>query len=284
MITELASEMQPKLTQIVIYPIKSLDGQIVDRAQISPGGALAFDRRWAIVDDKGKIVNAKRTAKIQQLRSQFEFVNVDSDAVDRILIRLQTSDDPTNHPFCLNTERPKLARWLSQFFGFAVNLIENAILGFPDDSDAYGPTIVSTATLETICTWFPDLNLAEVRRRFRTNLELSDVPAFWEDLLFGGAGEIIDFQLGNVQFHGINPCQRCIVPTRNSRTGDLNPAFQKTFIQQRQQTLPIEVNVARFNHFYRLAVNTQIPLSEAGKFLNTGDYLQSGKAARSHVS
>jgi uncharacterized protein len=278
------NEIQPKLTQIAIYPVKSLDGQIVERAQISPGGALEFDRRWAIVDENGRIVNAKRTAKIQQLRSQFEFGSGDRDPVDRILIKLQTPEDPTIHTFCINTERPELARWLSQFFGFAVSPIENAISGFPDDTDAYGPTIVSKATLETICAWFPDLNLAEIRRRFRTNLEISDVPAFWEDRLFGEAGKVVDFQLGNVHFHGINPCQRCIVPTRNSHTGDLTPAFQKIFTQQRQQTLPIEVNAARFNHFYRLAINTQIPLAEAGKFLNTGDDLQYGKATRSNVS
>jgi uncharacterized protein len=182
-------------------------------------------------------------------------------------------DDNTPRTFCLTTELTALAQWLSQFFGFPVRLIENAVTGFPDDLDAYGPTIVSTATLETICAWFPDLDLAEVRRRFRTNLELSGVPAFWEDRLFGTPGSVVNFQLGNIQFHGINPCQRCIVPTRNSLSGDLSQGFQKTFVWQRQQTLPAEVNVARFNHFYRLAVNTQIPLCEAGKFLNTGDTL-----------
>jgi uncharacterized protein YcbX len=266
------SKIQPNLTQIVIYPIKSLDGKAIDRVQISAGGTLEFDRRWAIVDERGKIVNAKRTAKIQQLRSKFEFV-ASSELEQQLLIRLNIAGDPNTYTFCLTTELVELARWLSAFFGFPVSLLENAVTGFPDDLDAYGPTIVSTATLETICAWFPDLDLAEVRRRFRTNLELSDVPAFWEDRLFGAPGEVLDFQLGDVQFHGINPCQRCIVPTRNSLTGSLSFKFQQIFIEQRQQTFPAEVNKLRFNHFYRLAVNTQIPLGEAGKFLNTGDAL-----------
>jgi len=274
------ADIQPTLTQIVIYPIKSLDGKIVDspgerlrqRARISPGGALEFDRRWAIVDERGKIVNAKRTAKIQQLRSKFDFVAT-SEPEQRLLIRLHITGDANTYTFCLTTELVELARWLSEFLGFPVRLIENAVTGFPDDLDAYGPTLVSTATLETVCAWFPDLDLAEVRRRFRTNLELSGVPAFWEDRLFGAPGEVRDFQLGSVQFHGINPCQRCIVPTRNSLTGKLSFKFQQIFIEQRQRTLPADVNKLRFNHFYRLAVNTQIPLSEAGKFLNTGDAL-----------
>jgi uncharacterized protein len=270
---EMTANSQATLTQIVIYPVKSLDGMVVDRAKISSGGALEFDRRWAIVDAGGKVVNAKRTAKIQQLRSQFDFVNTGSESERRSIIQLQTVDDARIYTFCLTTELSELSQWLSQFFGFPVSLTENAATGFPDDLNAYGPTIVSTATLEAICEWFPELDLAEVRRRFRTNLELSGVPAFWEDRLFAAPEEVINFQLGNVQFYGINPCQRCIVPTRNSLSGAVTAKFQHIFTQQRQQTLPPEVNISRFNHFYRLAVNTQIPLVEVGKFLNTGDRL-----------
>jgi uncharacterized protein len=270
---EMTTNSQPTLTQIVIYPVKSLDGMVVDRAKISSGGALEFDRRWAIVDAGGKVVNAKRTAKIQQLRSQFDFASEGLESERRSIIQLQTADDARIYTFCLTTELSELARWLSQFFGFPVSLIENATTGFPDDLNAYSPTIVSTATLEAICDWFPELDLAEVRRRFRTNLELSGVPAFWEDRLFGAPDEVVDFHLGNIQFYGINPCQRCIVPTRDSLSGEVTPKFQQTFIQQRQRTLPPEVKAMRFNHFYRLAINTQIPLVEAGKFLNTGDRL-----------
>jgi uncharacterized protein len=269
----MTANSQPTLTQIVIYPVKSLDGMVVDRAQISSGGALAFDRRWAIVDGNGKVVNAKRTAKIQQLRSEFDLVSEGLESNCRSRIHLQTADDMSTYTFCLTTELIELSQWLSQFFGFSVSLIENTTTGFPDDLNAYGPTIVSKATLETICEWFPNLDLVEVRRRFRTNLELSGVPAFWEDRLFGTPAEAIDFQLGNVQFYGINPCQRCVVPTRDSITGAVFAKFQQIFIQQREQALPVEINAARFNHFYRLAVNTQIPLVEAGKFLNTGDRL-----------
>ena len=260
---------QPRLTQIVIYPIKSLDGKVVDRSKISTGGSLSFDRRWAIVDTDGKIVHAKRMAKIQQIRSQFDFV----ESGDGLLVSFATTDHPSFQIFCLTTELDKIASWLSTFFGFPVSLIENTTVGFPDDLAAYGPTIISTATLLAICEWFPDLDLAEVRRRFRTNLELSDVPAFWEDRLFGSFGEVVNFHLGKVQFQGINPCQRCIVPTRDSLTGNVTSKFQQIFNQRRQQTVPAGINLSRFNHFYRLAVNTRIPEGEASKALNIGDLI-----------
>jgi uncharacterized protein len=267
------SQIQPSLERITIYPIKSLDGVSIDSIPISAGGSLTFDRRWAIVDDRGKIVSAKRTAKIHQLRSQFDLEAGSIDIQAILHKRGYFDDNNTIHSFCLTTELPALGKWLSEFFGFDVSCIENAIGGFPDDADAYGPTIISKATLETICAWFPDLSLDEVRRRFRTNLELSGVPAFWEDRLFGAPPALVDFRLGDVQFHGINPCQRCIVPSRDSLTGAITTEFQQTFSQHRQVTLPDWVNPARFNHFYRVAVNTQIPVTEAGKLLAIGDLL-----------
>jgi uncharacterized protein len=270
--------IQPTLAQITIYPIKSLDGKIVSSAKISAGGALEFDRRWAIVDDRGKIVNGKRTAKIHQLRSWFDFGDAALESDERLLVTIQTADENTRQTFSLATETTALAQWLSDFFGFTVSLSENAVNGFPDDPAAYGPTIVSTATLETISTWLPELDLAEIRRRFRTNLELSGVSAFWEDCLFGAPDEVVKFKLGDIQFYGINPCQRCPVPTRNSLTGEVFPKFQEIFTQQRQPIFDNnQVNLARFTNaagfknFYRLSTNTQIPLSESGKFLNSKD-------------
>jgi uncharacterized protein len=83
------------------------------------------------------------------------------------------------------------------------------------------------------------------------------------------------FTIGSVQFEGINPCQRCIVPTRDALTADPTPQFQKTFLAERAASLPIGVNRDRFNHFYRLAVNTRIPPSEAGKQLHLAERCQS---------
>jgi uncharacterized protein len=117
----------------------------VDRVQIAPGGALAFDRRWAIVDEQGKVVNAKRTAKIQTLWSQFD--------LDRGLISLRAHADLPEWTFSLVEDSIDLTSWLSQFFDFPVSIIENAVNGFPDDLDAYVPTIISPATLVAICDW-----------------------------------------------------------------------------------------------------------------------------------
>jgi uncharacterized protein len=257
--------MTAALDRITLFPIKSLDSVDVPSAVILPSGALQGDREFALIDADGKIVNAKRTGSIQRLRSTFDL------AARTITIGIQSAPRTTFH---LEADRPALEQWLSDYFSYRVTLIQNTDTGFPDDLVSPGPTIVSTASLETVSQWYPGTDIAEMRRRFRTNLELADVPAFWEDQLFDQAEIPRRFTIGTVQFHGINPCQRCIVPTRDAITADPTPQFQKTFLAERANHLPIGVNRDRFNHFYRLAVNTRIPPSEAGKQLHRSQRCQ----------
>ncbi len=252
-----------ELTRITIYPIKALDGVDVDAATILAGGALTGDREFALVDEQGKFVNGKRNARVHRLRSRI-------DPIARLL-QFQPQDTTAIQSFHLDRDRAALATWLSQYFGFPIQLHQNLHTGFPDDTASPGPTAISLSTYETIATWFPGLSLDSIRRRFRTNLEISGVPPFWEDRLFEATDRGVQFQIGSVQLVGINPCQRCVVPTRDPLTGEATPRFQKQFVAKRKQTLPPWAATGPFNHFYRLSVNTRIPESEVGKQLRVGD-------------
>jgi hypothetical protein len=42
-------------------------------------------------------------------------------------------------------------------------------------------------------------------------------------------------------------------------------------MEMRKRMLPEWANAKRFNHYYRFAVNTSIPVNEAGKKLRVGD-------------
>lgn len=256
----------PYLTGISLYPIKSLDGVAVNQAKVLASGALFQDREFAILDAQGRFVNGKRNAKVHLLRSSWN--------VAKQTICLQIQGTLEKHEFNIESDRFGLESWLSNYFGFAVTLARNSLTGFPDDNIASGPTVISTATLETVASWFPGMSIAEMRQRLRTNLEIDGVPPFWEDQLFANEGEVVKFQIGEVIFEGINPCQRCVVPTRNSLTGKSYTNFQKVFSEKRRETLPIWANTSRFNHFYRLSVNTIIPASEAGIILRIGDEIK----------
>ena len=72
-------------------------------------------------------------------------------------------------------------------------------------------------------------------------------------------------------FLGHNPCQRCVVPTRDPDSSDPVAGFQKKFMELRRAPVPEWADARRFNHFYRFAVNTSITPAEAGKRLRIGD-------------
>jgi len=254
---------QPYLARISIFPVKSLDGVDLPQISVLESGALQHDRENALFDQKGRFVNGKRNAKIHLLRSQF-----DADCQN---LSLQVQGTNNNVKFHLDKERSELEAWLSDYFGLLVNIKQNKLMGFPDDTDASGPTIISTATLAEVASWFPGVTVEEMRDRIRANLEVDGVPSFWEDRLFTQAGDSVEFQIGEVVFAGINPCARCVVPTRDSKTAAATENFQKTFVSKRKDTLPDWTNPERFNHFYRLSVNTKVPASEAGKVLKVGD-------------
>ncbi len=74
-------------------------------------------------------------------------------------------------------------------------------------------------------------------------------------------------------FQGVNPCQRCVVPTRNPFTTAAYPNFQKIFVAKRRESLPSWA-ASRFNHFFKLAVNTRVPASEASKTIQVGDAIK----------
>lgn len=251
------------LARIAIFPIKSLDGIAVNQATVLKSGALQYDREFAIADKQGRFVNGKRNAKVHLLRSLFE--------LDTRTVSLQVQGTDQTRVFHLDKERTELEAWLSHYFGKTVRLQQNPHQGFPDDTVASGPTLISTATLDTVANWFPGISADQIGQRLRANLEIADVPPFWEDRLFAEAHQIVQFQIGSVQFEGVNPCQRCVVLTRAASTGEAYPNFQKIFVAKRQETLPSWVSVSRFNHFFRLSLNTRIPESEVGKNLQVGD-------------
>lgn len=253
-----------ELGRILVYPIKSLDGVEVEAGRIAAGGGLVHDRTYALFDAADRVVNGKRDARLQRVRSAF--------SGDFAEVELWAEDEPRRARFALAEPAP-VERWFGEFLGFPVRLRRDATTGFPDDLKAPGPTVTSEASLEALATWFPGTGAPNLRARFRSNLELAGGEPFAEDALYGAAGERRAFRVGGVAFFGTNPCQRCAVPGRDPRTGSTDAGFQKHFMARREASLPSWAERARFNHFYRFAVNTIVPASEVGKELRVGDPL-----------
>jgi uncharacterized protein YcbX len=263
-----ASPAVPRLANIRLHPIKSLDPVHVKEARIGPAGGLEFDRAWALYSVDGQWVNGKRTAAVHLIRAAF--------ASDISTVALSVPGDKRKIPaktFPFSGDTAAASIWFSNFFEQPIT-VRYSPAGFPDDDLASGPTIVSTASLQAVCDLFRGMHLDEVRQRFRTTLEIDGVPAFWEDQLFGSEERsAVRFRIGEVNFEGSNPCARCPVPPRDPRTGEIISGFQKTFSDYRRSHIPAWCPEARFDHYYRFATNTRVASAESGKILRVGDTL-----------
>lgn len=273
----------PRLAGIRLHPIKSLDPANVAEARIGPNGGLELDRVWALHSVDGKWINGKRTPAIHHIRAEY--------AADVSSVTLSAPTDrrkPQPAKLAFPQDTAAAEKWFSAYFEQPV-IVRYAREGYPDDGLASGPTIVSTASLEAVCDWFPGVSLVEARERFRATLEIDldpakvalgeKLPAFWEDQLFGpDENYVVRFKIGDVEFEGSNPCARCPVPPRNPRTGEELLGFSRKFSEMRRDSLPAWSPQARFDHYYRLSTNTRVPGTEQGKLLRVGDPLLLEKA------
>ncbi len=161
-----SQKLLPRLANIRLHPIKALDPVSVKEARIGPNGGLELDRVWALYAADGRWVNGKRTAAMHLIRAAY--------SPDLSSVTLTVPGDRRDIPamtFAFPGDTEGAAEWFSMYFEQAIQ-VRYTREGFPDDGLAAGPTIVSTASLEAVCEWFPGMALDEARRRFRATLEI----------------------------------------------------------------------------------------------------------------
>ena len=261
------------LDRILVHPIKALDATAVESATIVENGGLESDRQYAIVERAERsalderphdvYVNGKRERRIHQLTAEYD--------LDRGSVTLGEYGTDDRETFHLERDRERLEAWLSAFFDYPVDVVRDDEGGYPDDTDAAGPTLISQATLAAVASWYDGIDAAEMRRRLRPNLVVGNVPAFWEDRLYDQPGATVPFTIGSATLHGVNPCQRCVVPSRDPDTGAETAGFRETFVARRAETLPDWASEDWFDHYFRLMVNTRVPESSWGTTLSVGD-------------
>ncbi|MFB6120529.1 MAG: MOSC domain-containing protein [Halobacteriaceae archaeon] len=249
----------PRLETLRIYPVKGLDGVTEDAAAVLGGGTLAGDREFALFDADGEVINGKRTDRVHDLQTDYDRAS-----------RSLTVETPAGETatFALDEEPERAADWFGDFFGEDLTVRRDTSLGFVDRREM-GPSVISTATLETVASWFDEMTVAGARRRLRANVEISGVPAFWEDRFVGEDAPA--FAVGGVRFEGVTPCGRCVVPRRDPDTGEPIPEFRETFLEKRAETFPEWADEDAFEHLYTVMIITRVPQSHRDETLRVGD-------------
>ena len=249
----------PRVERLTVYPIKGLDGVDLEESRILDGGTLRYDREFALFDGDGDVINGKRTDRVHDLETDFD-------------PETRTLDVGTPageyREFGLDEGAGEAAGWFSGFFGVDLSLERDTGLGYVDRRNM-GPSVISTATLEEVASWFDGVAVEGARRRLRANVEVSGVEAFWEDRFVGEDAPA--FEADGVRFEGVTPCGRCVVPARDPDTGEALPEFRERFVGKREKTFPDWADESAFGHFYTLMLIASVPEADRGATVAVGD-------------
>ncbi len=237
-----------KLSEIWIYPVKSLPGIKLDKAKINERG-FVYDRHWMLVDDSGLFMSQRRSVLMalisvsmtnDELRFTYEGceplclstrqhtsetmkVTVWEDTIDAMLVSQQADD------------------WFSNILGMPVHLVcmSDAVTRVVDQdyatatdqtgfSDGFAFLLLGQASIDDLNHRINDeSNLMDVRR-FRPNLVVTGCRPYEED----------DWQkvrIGEINFRVVKPCSRCVITTINPDTAEKTPEPLKTLNNYRKK-------------------------------------------------
>lgn len=229
-----------KLSQLYIYPVKSLAGFSVESAVVTDRG-LQHDRRWMLVDDKNKFLTQREYPEMALLHTSLtnhSLVVKDSrNPTDQIEVPFALPEseleDVTiwNATVAAQSVGAEAAAWLSKQLGRSCKLVfmpkeslrpVDTSSGyhppgkFTSFSDAYPFLLIGEASLEDLQS---RTNLPVSMLRFRPNLVFSGGLAYQED-------EMEDFKINGIPFTGMENCARCNVPNIDPETAEVNPNRQ----------------------------------------------------------
>jgi uncharacterized protein len=235
-----------RLTQIWIYPIKSLGGIPLVSAKVLPKG-LENDRRFMLIDSTCTAI----TQRDQPLMTLFKLTLDGSDLIVNFkgaTIRIPVKPKQYLAPITVDIfddkiqaceVSPEFSNWFSKHLG-----VDCKLMFFPEDNprpvaaeyslnednvslaDAYPILIIGEESLK-------DLNnrLSEKvpMNRFRPNLVFSGGNSFDED-------KWKTFSIGAGEFVAVKPCARCVLTTINQETAEKGSEPLKTLASYRTKS------------------------------------------------
>ena len=219
---------QNTLSEIILYPVKSLSGISVSQWPVIKTGLL-YDRKWMLVDGEGQFLSQRKLPRMALIKTALtdEHLILSADGMEDLLIPLtQTDGEIVRSTVWENTDNAlhvsKAAdQWLTQFLNTECRLVyqpDDAIrpvdpdYGIATDSVAFSdgfPFLVISENSLVALNQAMQLNLTMAR--FRPNLVVSGCVGYAED-------HWREITIGSIDFRLPKPCSRCAVPTIDPET------------------------------------------------------------------
>lgn len=220
------------LSEIWIYPVKSLGGISLSQAQLTDRG-LEHDRRWLLVDENGTFLSQREHAVLALFQPEMRtsgmvityrktgsFIEVPLHyTIDQSLFTVTVWED-----FIQAFEVDEaISAWFSAILGFSARLVY-----MPDESHRKVDTdySISSSDVTSFSDAYPFLiigqsSLDDLNNRLKSPINMS---RFRPNFVFTG-GEPYEedtwreFNIGTLLFYGVKPCGRCVMTTIDQERG-----------------------------------------------------------------
>jgi uncharacterized protein len=249
-----------KLTQIWIYPIKSLGGISLLSAQVM-GKGLRYDRRRMLIDETGTAITQRDYPKMALLKTSISNEQLKVKIGEKELkIPLEEHDLSRPLDVIIWNDRVKAfevgtshSEWFSEILGVRCKLVF-----FPEENDrpvdpryhvnnenvsladAYPFMVIGQSSLNDLNS---KLNEPIPINRFRPNFVFEGGEPYEED-------NWRNLSIGDVRFVGVKTCERCMITTVNQITAEKGAEPLKTLASYRKQNNKIYFgrNLVALNH------------------------------------
>ena len=238
------------VSQLFVYPIKSLGGIPVSSATVTARG-FEHDRRWMLVDDQNKGLTQRELPQMARLQPSVGetglTITTSDQAAREVLVPFSASEGQEevtiwNATCSAYRMPPSVDAWFSEQLGTSCRLVYmpdttwrpvDTTSGYaPEDkftsfADAYPFMMIGEASLDDLNSKLPS---PVSMLRFRPNIVFSGGTPYQEDT-------IEDFIVNQISFTGLEKCARCQVPNVDPDTGVPNAQKQplRTLAQYRMQ-------------------------------------------------
>lgn len=216
------------VTELYIYPIKSLAGIAVQSAKAEEMG-FENDRRWMLIDEENQFITQREHPRLSQFYPKIKEDKIEishHDSTHEFLI-----DESLNEPIFSKVwdDDSKVvevnkasSKWISKELGFSCKLVKIINKGDRKHNssrlnqtldvslaDGYPYLLIGSESLDQL-----NERLKEkiTMQRFRPNIVISTVVAHEEDFFD-------TFQIGDVKFKSAKPCGRCVMVNNDPKTG-----------------------------------------------------------------
>lgn len=216
------------VSELYIYPIKSLAGIKVNRADVTDRG-FKHDRRWMLIDNENRFISQREVAPMALLNVAIEdnglkisttdsFIKIPFLAGHNNLIEVSVWDDICQAQLV----DEKADKWFSDVLGTSCRLVympdeshRKTDVNYTSDggitsfSDAYPFLLIGQASLDDLNKRLPGTMTIE---RFRPNIVFAGGASYQEDI-------IDDFTINGINFKGVKLCSRCKITTIDPTNG-----------------------------------------------------------------